>query len=83
MFVIRTQDGRYVRQLGLFTRQIDQAVRFSSRINALGECVRMGAVLDHAAIVPYSPQERAEEAGEGNPPPAGQEPAENRGTGSK
>lgn len=56
-FIIKTQQGMYVGQMG-FTPVIDDATRFTSRWTALSECQRLGAIVDHAAIVPYSPQER-------------------------
>lgn len=53
-FVIRTRDRQYVGPLG-FTPVIEKAIFFPSRWMALGKCNELGAVLDGAAIVPYSP----------------------------
>lgn len=67
-FVIRTRDRQYVGPLG-FTPEIEKAVCFASRLGALGKCSEMGAVLDGAAIVPYSPASASEASGAGKDTP--------------
>lgn len=60
-FVVRTRDGSYIGPLGN-TRKVDQAVRFDSRMGALGMCADLGAVMDQAQIRPFSEEKRLQEA---------------------
>jgi hypothetical protein len=72
LFVIRTADGLYVGSAGLVPT-LELATHFPSRMAALGKCTELGAVIDHAAIMPYRPQGEAPGSGWGKPSPQDQE----------
>lgn len=71
-FVIRTAAGQYVGPAGMVSSP-ELAVFFPTRWAALGKCGKMGAILDHAAILPYRPQGEAPGSGWGKPSPQEQE----------
>jgi hypothetical protein len=58
LFVIRTADGLYVGSAGLVPTA-ELATHFPGRMAALSKCTELGAVIDHAAIMPYRPQGEA------------------------